>query len=91
MSQRYTGKWFNFVKIEYASLFPVLPHRTCCYSVLKKLERIFADFALRFATGDSLHVIDSKPIPICKGESWKRPRAMTEGPLARTVWGSSTA
>jgi hypothetical protein len=66
-SQAYAGDWFEFVKVEYAALFPVLPHRTRYYRVLKKLERVFADFALRFSRGDCLHVIDSKPLPICKG------------------------
>jgi transposase len=78
LSQPYAGKWFSFVKVEYAALFPVLPHRTRYHRILKKLERIFADFALRFPKGDTLHVIDSKPVPICKGARWKRPRAMTE-------------
>lgn len=82
-SQDHVGDWFDFVKVEYAELFPVLPHRTRYYRVLKRLERIFADFALRFSTADTLHVIDSKPLPICKGVRWKRPRAMTEATSGR--------
>jgi transposase len=85
--QAYVGGWFEFVKVEYAALFPVLPHRTRYYRVLKKLERIFADFALRFSKGDTLHVIDSKPLPICKGVRWKRPRAMTEATSGRSSLG----
>lgn len=77
-SQDHSGAWFDLVKVEYAALFPKLPHRTRYYRVLKQLERIFADFALRFAGQDVLHVIDSKPLPVCKGVRWKRPRAMTE-------------
>ncbi len=82
-SQDHAGDWFDSVKVEYATLFPELPHRTRYYRVLKKLERIFADFALRFAGADSLHVIDSKPLPICKGVRWKRPRAMSEATSGR--------
>ena len=82
-SQDHSGDWFDSVKIEYATLFPELPHRTRYYRVLKRLERIFADFALRFAGEDTLHVIDSKPLPVCKGVRWKRPRAMTEATSGR--------
>lgn len=82
-SQGHVGDWFDAVKVEYATLFPELPHRTRYYRVLKRLERIFADFALRFAGADTLHVIDSKPLPICKGVRWKRPRAMTEATSGR--------
>lgn len=82
-SQDHSGNWFDSVKVEYAALFPELPHRTRYYRVLKKLERIFADFALRFTGEDTLHVIDSKPLPVCKGVRWKRPRAMTEATSGR--------
>lgn len=70
-SQDHVGDWFDSVKVEYAALFPLLPHRTRYYRVMKQLERIFADFALRFSVADTLHVIDSKPLPICKGVRWK--------------------
>ena len=82
-SQDHAGNWFDLVKVEYAALFPVLPHRTRYYRVLKQLERIFADFSLRFAGSGTLHVIDSKPLPICKGVRWKRPRAMTQATSGR--------
>ncbi len=82
-NQDHVGDWFDSVKLEYATLFPDLPHRTRYYRVLKRLERIFADFALRFSGGDTLHVIDSKPLPICKGVRWKRPRAMSEATSGR--------
>ncbi len=68
-SQDHVGDWFDRVKLEYRALFPELPHRTRYYRVLTRLERIFADFALRFCAGDMLHVIDSKPLPICLGQS----------------------
>jgi transposase len=82
-TQSHVGEWFDLVKVEYRALFPELPHRTRYYRILKSLERIFADFALRFSGGDTLHVIDSKPLPICKGIRWKRPRAMTEATSGR--------
>jgi hypothetical protein len=72
MKQRYMGDWFNFVKIEYAHLFPLLPDDTRYYRILGNLERIFADLALivaNFAT--DFYVIDSLPLPICKGARWK--------------------
>ena len=50
LKQRYTGDWFDFVKIEYKQLFPELPDRTRYYRIQNNLERLFADFALRFAT-----------------------------------------
>jgi len=63
------GDWFDLVKVEYRVLFPKLPHRTRYYRVLKRLERIFADFSLRFSGSDTFHVIDSKPLPICLGQN----------------------
>ena len=82
-SQAHVGDWFDLVKVEYAALFPSLPHRTQYYRVFKQLERIFANFALRFVGADTLHVIDSKPLPICKGVRRKRSRAMTEAISSR--------
>ena len=51
-TQSHVGNWFEFVKVEYAALFPRLPHRTRYYRVLKRLERVWADFALRFAAAE---------------------------------------
>ena len=68
-SQSHVGNWFDFIKVEYAQLFPSLPHRTRYYRVLRRLERVWADFALRFSDGESLYVIDSKPLPVCLGQS----------------------
>ena len=48
LKQPYAGNWYELIKVEYASLFPVLPDRTRYHRILNKLERIFADFALRF-------------------------------------------
>jgi hypothetical protein len=81
LKQRYLGDWFDFVKIEYRHLFPHLPDRTRFYRIQNNLERIYADFALRFtpqlAHELSSYVIDSKAVPVCKGKRWRRPRAMT--------------
>jgi transposase len=85
--QSHSGNWFEFVRREYAFLFPVLPHSTRYYRILKNCERVFADFALRFSHGDDLYVIDSKPIPICKGVRWGRPRAMTEATSGKSSLG----
>lgn len=60
-SQTHVGNWFDFVKVEYARLFPKSPHQARYYHVLNQLGQVFADFALRFSEGDSLYVIDSKP------------------------------
>lgn len=86
-SQNHSGTWFAFIKNQYRTLFPVLPHKTRYYRILKNLERVFADFALRFSHGDDLHVIDSKPVPICKGARWGRPRAMTEATSGKSSLG----
>lgn len=86
-SQHHVGDWFELIKVEYQALFPELPHRTRYYRILKSLERIFADFALRFSRGDTLHVIDSKPLPICKGIRWKRPHVMSEATSGRSSLG----
>ena len=72
-SQGHVGDWFDSVKVEYAELFPEPPHRIRYYRILKRLERIFADFALRFTGADTLHVIDSKPLPICKKQGGNAP------------------
>jgi len=82
LKQRYLGHCFDFVKIEYRSLFPELPDRTRFYRIQNNLERLYADFALRFApklAGElDSYIIDSKAIAICKGARWRKPRAMTE-------------
>ncbi|CAA9306097.1 MAG: hypothetical protein AVDCRST_MAG93-4919, partial [uncultured Chloroflexia bacterium] len=77
-SQTHVGDWFDFIKVEHSRLFPILPYRTRYYRVLKNLERIMADFALRFSHGDTFHVIDSQPLPIYQGNRWQRLRKMTE-------------
>ena len=87
LKQRYVGDWFDFVKSEYRTLFPELPDRTRFYRIQNNLERIYADFALRFppnvVTELSSYVIDSKPVPTCKGVRWTRPRKMSEASSGR--------
>lgn len=79
LKQRYSGDWYQLVRYEYDDLFPELPDLTRYYRVLKNLERIFADLALVIGMQASgLHIIDSMPLPICKGIRWQRLRAMTE-------------
>jgi transposase len=91
LGQPYPGVWFDLVKREYRALFPVLPHRTRFYRVMKNLERVWADFALCLPAGlleaDDLYAVDSKPVPICKGSRFKRPRAMVEAATGRGSMG----
>jgi transposase len=91
LKQRYNGNWFEFVKVEYRQLFPELPDKTRFYRIQNHLERIYADFALRFPpcviTELSSYVIDSKALPICKGVRWTRPRKMTEATSGRASLG----
>ncbi len=87
LKQPYAGNWYELIKVEYASLFPVLPDRTRYYRILTNFERIFADFALRFppreVSAQATHIVDSKASPVCKGARWGRPRAMTEAASGR--------
>ena len=81
LAQPYSGNWFEWVKHEYANLFPSLPDLTRYYRVLGNLERIFADFALVLSNSlqdDTTYSIDSKPIPICKYKRRNHPRAQGE-------------
>jgi hypothetical protein len=84
MKQRYAGDWYVLVKQEYDDLFPQLPDSTRYYRILKNLERIFADMALVIGMqGSGMLILDSMPLPICKGVRWKRLRAMTEAASGR--------
>lgn len=88
LKQRFVGDWYQLVKYEYNDLFPELPDLTRYYRVLKNLERIFADLALVIGMQASgIHIIDSMPLPICKGIRWKRLRAMTEAASGRCSMG----
>ena len=59
----------------------MLPDRTRYLRIQLNLETIYADLALRLPhpDDDTVYVIDSKPLPICAGARYRRPRAMSEG------------
>lgn len=90
LNQADVGLWFNLVKREYEGLFPVLPDDTRYYRVLKKLERIWADFALALTAQHPVlsYSIDSKPLPVCKFKRHRRPRAMTEATVGFSTQGA---
>jgi hypothetical protein len=83
LQQKNQGLWYLLVKTEYKALFPVLPELSRFYRIQRNFERIYADFALLLAQHDGIYVIDSKPIPICKGVRHKRERLMTEAVSGR--------
>jgi transposase len=90
LNQADVGLWFNLVKGEYQSLFPVLPDDTRYYRVLNKLERIWADFALSLTAQHHalVYSIDSKPLPVCAFKRHRRPRAMTEATTGFSTQGA---
>lgn len=63
--------WFNFVKKNFKDLFPNICDRTRfnrtkrnLYSVIKEIQKYFSKMPM-FAN-DSIRIIDSMPIPVCK-------------------------
>ncbi len=90
LNQADVGLWFNLVKREYQSLFPVLPDDSRYYRVLNKLERIWADFALALTAQHTTwaYSVDSKPLPVCKFKRHNRPRAMTEATVGSSTQGA---
>lgn len=81
LGQADAGAWFLIVKHEHADLFPRLPDTTRYYRVVRNLERVWADLALCLANAvedDTVYLVDSKPVPVCKGARFKHPRAMSE-------------
>jgi Transposase DDE domain len=81
LGQADAGAWFLLVKRDHTDLFPSLPDVTRYYRVARNLERVWADLALCLANiveDDTVYVVDSKPIPVCKGARFKHPRAMSE-------------
>jgi hypothetical protein len=78
-------KWVAQVRFTYRALFPCLPDRTRYLRIQLNLERIYADLALRLpqSDDDTVYVIDSKPLPICAGVRYRRPRAMSEAASGR--------
>lgn len=89
LNQADVGLWFNLVKREYKSLFPVLPEDTRYYRVLTKLERIWADLALALTAHHAplAYSVDSKPLPVCTFKRHRRPRAMTEATVGFSTQG----
>ena len=81
LHQSHAGTWFQLVKNEFSSLFPVLPDLTRYYRITRNLERVWADLALCLANNAdefTTYSMDSKPMPICKLKRARFPRAMTE-------------
>ena len=77
------GLWYLLVQREYAQLFPDLPHLTRFYRVSRNFERIYADLALLIAQHNGVYLIDSKPLPICKGVRYARDREMSQASSGR--------
>jgi hypothetical protein len=83
LQQKNQGLWYLTVKSEYQQLFPVLPELSRFYRIQRNFERIYADLALLIAEHDGVYLIDSQPVPICKGVRYRRARAMTEATSGR--------
>ena len=78
LQQKNQGLGSLLVQSEYQDLFPKLPDLTRCYRIGGNFEPLYADFALRMARHDGVYLIDSKPVPICKGVRHERERLLTE-------------
>lgn len=89
LKEPYIGQWYEFVKVEYKHLFPKLPDTSRFYRIMNKLERIFADFALRFAplSHAENYVIDSKALKHCHHKRVKRARQMSEADFGYSSMG----
>lgn len=83
LQQKNQGLWYLLVQREYQLLFPDLPHLSRFYRVSRNFERIYADLAMLIAQHDGVYLIDSKPLPICKGIRYPRARTMTEAGSGR--------
>jgi hypothetical protein len=53
------------------------------YRISRNFERIYADLAMLIAQHNGVYLIDSKPIPICKGIRYSRDRQMSEASTGR--------
>lgn len=76
--QKNQGLWYLLVKSDYQALFPVLPELSRFYRISRNFERIYADLALLVAEHDGVYLIDSQPLPICKGIRYARDRLLSE-------------
>lgn len=83
LQQKNQGLWYLLVQAEYKALFPKLPELSRFYRVQRNFERVYADLALLVAKHQGVYLIDSKPLPICKGIRYKRTRAMSEASSGR--------
>jgi hypothetical protein len=83
LQQKNQGLWYLLVQREYQNLFPKLPHITRFYRVSRNFERIYADLALLLAQHNGVYLIDSKPLPICKGVRYAREREMSQATSGR--------
>ena len=83
LQQRNQGLWYLWVKSDYCGLFPVLPELSRFYRISRNFERIYADLALLIAEHDGVYLIDSQPLPICKGVRYTRDRLLSEAASGR--------
>lgn len=83
LQQKNQGLWYLVVQREYKALFPKLPHLTRFYRVSRNFERIYADLALLIAQHNGVYLVDSKPLPICKGVRYARDREMSQAASGR--------
>lgn len=83
LQQKNQGLWYLVVQREYGALFPDLPELSRFYRVSRNFERIYADLAMLIAQHDGVYLIDSKPLPICKGIRFRRARLMGEAASGR--------
>ena len=83
LQQKNQGLWYLLVQREYKSLFPDLPHLSRFYRVSRNFERVYADLALLIAQHDGVYLVDSKPLPICKGVRYARRRKLSEASSGR--------
>lgn len=56
------------MKNNHADLFPCLPEHSRYHRVIRNAERLLAEIAQAVAQADTLHIIDSKPLPVAKGK-----------------------
>ena len=83
LQQKNQGLWYLLVKSDYCGLFPVLPELSRFYRISRNFERVYADLALLLAEHDGVYLIDSQPLPICKGIRYTRDRLLSEAASGR--------
>lgn len=83
LQQKNQGLWYLLVKSDYRALFPDLPELSRFYRISRNFERIYADLALLIAEHDGVYLIDSQPLPVCKGVRYTRDRLLSEAASGR--------